>query len=446
MPAAARSSRRRFFGRESHLRSAWTEFREAARAFSRPARLFLIAEFLAWTGHGVFQVLFNLYLVQGHFDAAFVGRAVSSNAIGLALAALPAGFLSDRWGRRRCLTLGAALEGAAFVVRCSVLDPNVIYASSFFAGMGQSLLAISAAPFLTENSNPKERTHLFSAYFATALLAGVVGSTVGGWLPWIMVRLPVLIRPDLFHSYRVALMVGSLLALSSTIPLSRMRGLIERPIPRGAGPGERKAWRTLGPIGLNSLLIGAGAGLVIPFMNLYFATRFHSTSGQIGFFFSVAQVFTAIASLLGPSIARRFGKLRTAIASELLSLPFLVTLGAERQLPVAVGAFWIRATLMQASTPLLQAFIMESLPRELRARSTSLSNLVWNAGWATSAALAGVIIQNFGYAVPFYVTAVLYGIAAFTFYAFFRNAPEVEETVPLSEEAKGQRGEGPFTE
>src|SRR5439155_24668226 len=105
--------------------------------------------------------------------------------------------------------------------------------------------------------------------------------------------------------------------------------------------------RRLRPIAVNGLLIGAGAGLVIPFMNLYFAERFHCSSAQIGTFFSVAQVCTAAAALLGPALARRFGKLRTAVIAQLLSLPFLLTLGIERRLPMAVGAFWARATLMQ---------------------------------------------------------------------------------------------------
>src|SRR5207249_6819900 len=125
--------------------------------------------------------------------------------------------------------------------------------------------------------------------------------------------------------------------------------------------------------------------------------RVQCSSGQIGVFFSLAQIFTAVVSLLGPAVARRFGKLKTATASELLSLPFLVTLGAERHLAVAVVAFWLRATMMQSSSPLLQAFVMETLPPALRARSSSLTNMVWNAGWATSATLAGIIIQRFGY-------------------------------------------------
>jgi MFS family permease len=428
----------------SPLRRAFDDFRDAAREFSRPARLYLLTEFLAWTGHGIMSVLYNLYLVEGGYQESFVGRAVSVTALGLALTALPAGLLAERWGRRRCLILGAALDGVGFVVRASVLAPGPILAASFVAGAGQAMLAIAAAPFITEHSTPRERTHLFSAFFSFALLAGVAGSALGGWLPRVAMALPEGVRPDLLHAYRAVLLIGSAFCFSAALPLLRLRGLVEPPLSHAGEPVPARAARRLFPIALNAALIGAGAGLVIPFMNLYFKTRFRCSSGQIGLFFALAQVFTAIASLLGPAIARRFGKLRTAVASELLSLPFLVTLGAESHLGTAVVAFWLRATLMQASTPLLQTFIMEALPAGLRARATSIMNLVWNVGWAVSATLAGLIIQRFGYAVPFYCTATLYALAATTFYLAFRRTPELPAEPRLSEEAKGQRGEGPL--
>jgi MFS family permease len=430
----------------SPLRRAFEDFREAAREFSRPARLYLLSEFLTWTGHGIFGVLFNLYLVEAGYKESFVGTAISTNAVGLALAAIPAGVLADRWGRRRCLLLGGVLEGLAFVARATLVAPVAILMSSFLAGVGQSMLAIAAAPFITEHSTARERTHLFSAFFACALLAGVAGSALGGWLPRLALAMPLVVRSDLLHAYRAVLVLGAAFSLSATLPLFRLRGLREATLDRAGEPPPPHAVRRLFPIALNAALIGAGAGLVIPFMNLYFKNRFHCASGQIGLFFAFAQVFTALASLLGPAVARRYGKLRTAVASELLSLPFLVTLGAESRLPVAVVAFWLRATLMQASTPLLQAFIMEALPPSLRARATSIINLVWNVGWAASASLAGLVIQRFGFAVPFYLTAMLYALAAVSFYVAFRGTPEHGVEPRVTEEAKGKRGEGPFTE
>lgn len=417
---------------------------DAVRAFSRPARLYLVSEFLLWTGHGVFAVVFNLYLVEGGYSEGFVGRAVALNGLGLAMAALPAGLLAERWGRRRTLMLGLVLEAAGHALRASMVDPGLVLGTSFAVGAGQALFQIAAAPFLTEHSTPRERTHLFSMFFAAALLAGVVGSGLGGVVPdLIHAWAPAL---SLFVAYRIALVVGALFALLALLPLLRLRGLSEHItlVPAVRLPPE--AVRSLAPVALNALLVGMGAGLVIPFMNLYFKDRFQCSASTIGVIFAVAQIVTAIASLAGPALARRFGKLRTAVASQLLSLPFLVTLGAEQHLGIAVVAFWMRATLMQASTPLVQAFVMEALPAELRARSTSLNNLVWNLGWAMSATLAGAIIERFGYAVPFYFTAALYLTAALTFYRAFRGRPETAGEVRLSEEAKGLRGDGPAAE
>ena len=410
----------------SPWRSVWVDYREAASRFSRPARHYLLGELLAWTALGVFQVLFNLYLVERHFQAGFIGRAVSFHGIGMAISALPAGLLAERWGRRRTLILGAFLDGIGLASRVLLPLPAFILGAGLVSGSGQAFLAIAAAPFLTEHSTPRERTHLFSAFFANSLLAGVVGSLLGGWLPGVVLALPLTPRPNAELAYRVTLLFAASLALFSATPLMRLGDLKEERISSSRNRVSKSDYRKLFPITLNALLIGMGAGLVIPFMNLYFATRFHSTSGQIGVLFSIMQVSTALASLLGPAIARRFGKLRTATSSELLSLPFLVTLGAETHLAVAAGAFWIRGALMQAAAPLLQAFVMESLPSALRPRASSLINMVWNVGWALSATLAGMVIEHFGYAVPFYITAALYGTAASTMYFAFRGTPETQ--------------------
>ncbi len=425
--------------------AAWRDFRDAARQFSRAARLYLGAEFLMWSAHGIFSVLFNLYLVEAGRSEGFVGSAISASALGMVVAALPAGWLADRWGRRRTLMLGAVLEGVGHLLRALTTDGALVLGAGFVAGLGQSLFTIAAAPFLTDHSTPRERTHLFSMFFASALLAGVFGNALGGALPeWVRLAAP---GTTLFGAYRAALLVGALFAAAAALPLLALRGLAEPRAVSGAAPPPAHETRKLRPIAMNALLIGMGAGLVIPLMNLYFRNRFACTSAQIGVFFSVAQVLTAVAALAAPAVARRYGKLRTAVASELLSLPFLVTLGGERHLPVAVGAFWLRATFMQASTPLLQAFVMEVLPQNLRARSTSLNNMLWNIGWAVSATLAGVVIERFGYAVPFYLTATLYLIAALTFYRAFRGTRESPMAeVRLSEEAKGLRGDGPASE
>jgi MFS family permease len=408
----------------SPLGSVWKDYRDAAALFSRPARLFLLCEFLAWAANGIHYVLFNLYLVEGGYAESFVGRAVSVNAAGLALAALPAGFIADRWGRRRALMLGAVLEGVGLWARSVSLVPFAIYGGSFLTGVGQALLVITAAPFITDQSTPRERTHLFTTFFSLSLFAAVVGSIAGGALPWALLALPEGLGPERLVAQRITLVLGALFSLASLVPLWRMGDLNEVPATARREPVEAAARRHVVPIAINAFLTGAGAGLIIPFMSLYFATRFACSEAQIGVIFAVGNVITATASLLGPRFAGRFGKLRTAVGIQLLSLPFLVTLGFERRLSLAVGSFWMRATLMQASTPLLSAFIMETLPRSMRARSASINTTLWHTGWAASATGAGLLIERFGYGVPFSITAVLYLTASSLLFLYFRRFPD----------------------
>ena len=426
------------------IRGAWRDFGEAASHFSLPARRLLEGEALLWTGAGVAQVLFNLYLAQSGFPTAVIGRAVSMMGLGVALGTIPASVLAGRWGRRPLILSGIVIDGLGQLLRLLTVWTPLVYGSSMLMGMGQSMLGVAAAPFMTEHSTPRERTHLFTAFFALALVAGVVGSLLGGWLPRALTALPGLHALGLAPSYRLTLAIGALISLTGALVFSRFRdeevrhtsGPLFEPIP----PPLRRVFR---PVAVNALLIGAGAGLVIPFMNLYFAQRFNCSSAQIGSFYSVAQVLTAAAAMLGPALARRFGKLRTSVVAQLASLPFLVTLGVENRLSVAVAAFLARATLMQASTPLLNTFIMEALPAKLRATATGMINLLWNVGWAVSATLAGAAIERWGYGPTFATTATLYASAALYFYLSFRGSHEGGEAPRLTQEVSGQRADVP---
>ena len=147
------------------VRRAWNEFREAARAFSRPARFYLGAEFLMWTAHGIFSVLFNLYLVESGASEGFVGRAVSSTGIGMVIAALPAGWLADRWGRRRTLMLGAVLRARATCCARCPHAPIVLWRGTRRRARAVPVPDRRGPAFITDQSTPKERTHLLSTFF-----------------------------------------------------------------------------------------------------------------------------------------------------------------------------------------------------------------------------------------------------------------------------------------
>jgi MFS family permease len=393
------------------------------REFSKNARLFLVSTFLSWTGFWVNQVLFNLYLTEGGYNEEFAGQCASLTALGMGLAALPAGFLADRIGRRTSLLLGAAGLGLSLFVRCLTLDPTILLVSSFFAGASHSLVAITASPFMSENSESHVRTHLFSAHFIATLAAGFVGNLGGGQLPTVLQQVAPQLAESLMLAYRWSLGMAALFTGAAMWPL-----FFVREIPPLEDEGSDKTeWKEsakpLAKLALNYTLIGLGAGLIMPFFNLYFANRFQCSSAQIGLFFAMSQVITAVAALTGPRLSRRYGMLRTITWLQLASLPFLVTLGFEQNLFIAVIAFWARASLMQTSSPLENAFAMEIVSPKLRARAAGLNNMFWFLGWSVSASISGWIMANLSYEYPYYLTAVFYGLASITFYWLFRKDP-----------------------
>ena len=90
---------------------------------------------------------------------------------------------------------------------------------------------------------------------------------------------------------------------------------------------------------------------------------------------------------------------------------------------MSVAAFWMRSAFMQMSSPLLTSFAMEIIPPALRARAQAIDNMGWYLGWAVSSAISGWIMARFGFAWPYYLTALCYGVATVTFWWHFRERP-----------------------
>ncbi len=414
------------------IRKVFSDYYQATSDFSRNAKLFLASMFLVGMSFSAFGVIFNLYLVEAGFREGFIGNLLSVGALAMSLLALPAGLACDRIGRKKSLLLSGFLVSAFVLIRATTLKEHLLLTASALSGFAAAFAAVTTAPFLMENSTPEERTHLFSVNFSALLIAGVIGNALGGKLPDVFRHF----QTDLtkLQSYRMTLVTSALFSFASLIPLF----LVREGKAKARGEQPKASWRekedlvTIGKFSLNNFLIGAGAGLVIPFFNLYFAKRFGATSTQIGLYFSGSQIITAAAVLLGPIAAKRFGKLKTIVYAQIFSLPFLVLLGGlERYLAFAVLAFWLRACLMNMSGPLGSAMTMEMIPENKRATAASIMSMSWNLSWAGTTALSGHLMQNpgifigrvflAGYSIPYYLTALIYFLATTSFYLLFKG-------------------------
>ena len=162
------------------------------RAFSKNARLYLVSETIYGTATGIFQLLFNFYVLSLGYNEAVLGNMVAARSMTSLIMAIPCGFLTDRIGRRNSIILSIA--GFSASVAGMLLFPSslMFLAMNIVQGLAQSLSGVAMGPFLMENSNETERTYLFSLSSGLRMTAISIGQWIGGYLPtWFALRLAI---------------------------------------------------------------------------------------------------------------------------------------------------------------------------------------------------------------------------------------------------------------
>ena len=366
-------------------------------------------------GFSGFMLLFNLYLKALGFPEGRIGNIISITTIGMVIMAIPASIAIRRFPIKRILLIATPIATISYLIQVSTANYHLIITGGLFAGLTAVFSRVAAAPFFMRNSTPTERPYLFSMQFALALVAGIVGSLLAGYLPGIIERNDIV--PYL--AYRYTLFIFSGLVLTALVPYFLIK---EKPV----GKIERMkihSWRLIFKLFLPGLIVGIGAGLSIPFLNLYFKNVFHTATGHIGILYSGQQLLMITGLLIAPVIAERIGKIRTVVLSQLISIPFLIVLGLTTNLMLAIIAFLIRAALMNMAQPLFTNYAMERVKHDEQPFTNALLVIAWTAGWGVSASVGGHLIERLSFSVPFFLTSTLYLLSTAVIYLFFRKNP-----------------------
>jgi MFS family permease len=162
-----------------------------------------------------------------------------------------------------------------------------------------------------------------------------------------------------------------------------------------------------------------GAGLIMPFMNVFYRVQHAQPDPVIGGLFAWGALAMGLGLLIAPPLADRLGKIQLVVLSQALSIPFLVALGFAPLFWVSAAAYYIRLALMNMSGPVYQSFVMEHVSPTARATVASLVSMAHNFGWAFSPSLSGWLQVNYGFGPAFALTIALYTLSTFLYWRFF---------------------------
>jgi MFS family permease len=414
------------------------EYGEHLVAFRPNARLYLIYGIVSGIALGIFRLLFNFYALSLGFDEKLLGNLVTTSNLTALIVALPMGYLADYLGRKSSLLIAGMIVCLSIAMMVIWPLQSGLYVMNILSGAAQSLAAVTMSPFLMENSGEHERTYLFSFSSGIQMVSASVGSWIGGYLPsWIANMRNV--ESVSSQAYGGSILVVSIALALSIVPLIMIK------MPRltheertvfapfsYAAKNPKKLTQLILPM----LITSFGAGLIMPFMNVFFRIQYHQSDQVIGVLFAWGSLAMGLGLLAAPPLADRLGKIQIVVITQGLSIPFLVILGFSPLFWVSGIAYYIRVALMNMSSPVYQTFVMEQVEASSRAMVASLVSMSWNFGWAISPTISGILQVRYGFGPSFMGTIILYIISVFLYWYFWWRKREVKDlaAVEIAEE------------
>ena len=389
--------------------------------FSRNARLFLSYALLSGLGTGIWNVMFNIYLLRLGYETTFVGLFWMVDMLFHGLFAFPAGLIGDKIGRRKTFVLATTF---AIVARGALLftrDPNMLLVLAALAGMGEGFHAVAGAPFMMENSEPEERPHLFSLNSSLQMLSTFVGSLSGGLLPlfWAGILTVPALDPA---AARWTLVMSLPLTFGALVPLAVIR---EKPVELVESFRDLFTlqnvvhYEVIFKLTLCAVLVGVGFGMSTRFFNLFFNMAHRATDQQVGLFLAIGSLGSAAAVLLSPYVMRRWGMARGTMLAQLASVPFLLLMALSADLPLVVFFFVARGAVYSICLPLREQLSMAFVISRERATTAGLIHMAFDLGGSAGALIAGTLIVGGEFLGAFGVAAVLLIVPAVLYYVFF---------------------------
>ncbi len=389
------------------------------------AKKYLLGSFFIGMTFSSFLFLLNLYLRERGFTESTIGDVLSAGAIGMTVVSIPGAIFLSRVRLKPVLVITTILYTVFGLFTIYLHDITLIWIAYMFAGMASTFYRIASGPFFMRNSSRKERPYLFSLSFGISVIAGTI-------TPFVLGKAVTVFMETFGYggidAHRLSLTIGMFAALFALVPFLMLK------TPKQIPQEDRLVLNieSLQPISglllkltLPHFIVGLGAGMIIPFLNLFFRDRFGQGPEEIGLFYALQHLTMFIGVMAAPALIKKLGMVRTIVGTELLSIPFMLILAFSYNLPLVLAAYLVRGMLMNMGHPIGNNFAMEMVPKSFHGLVNALLMFSWTGSWMVSTRVAGIVIENYGYTLSLLIAIVLYVLSALLYYVAFRRTETV---------------------
>jgi MFS family permease len=413
--------------------SAWLRNRSLGRGYW----IFFSAAFFFDAGFSVYVFLFNLFLLDHHFNERAMGWIGGAMTLGTVVGTLPAGALARRVGLRPVLI---ALFLAAPTVNAAralwIWEPAQI-GLAFLAGLSMCAWGVCFLPAVARLTSEKNRASGFSLIFSVSVGTSILGGIVCGYLQQWLRSLGIALAP--VEVKRLILLASCATVLGGLVPVAFLRMPSEARNEDSPAAGTHlKTWlrrlslrpfllRFLPAMALWSALLAA----FNPFANVYLTRNLHISIEEVGIIFSVVQVVQLCMGLVTPAIFRTFGLVNGIVATQIAAAVVLAALAATGNGKLTVALYLTFSAAQWASSPGLYNLLMNETPDPERSNAAAMTLFCNALAGSAATAAAGALFTRFGYPPVLFGLAIEAFAVALLFLALFSPLKSRARTAPV---------------
>ena len=335
----------------------------------------------------------------------------------------PAALLADRLGHRRLVLSGTVVYALSFLVIAFAPHWEYLLLGGFGIGLGQGMIMPSQVAILAHD-NPTNRITVFTRN-ETVRWANLA-------LGYFLSSLFFILFQNVFsyENLQFTMIVTLIITSTALIPYLLLVNTDEWRNTVESQPEVDIGMMIKSPEGMYivgflfiSLIIGFGAGFLVPFTQPYFVKRFFLGPSEINFIMGMAQIITAMFMGTIPLLASKLSSNAKVIyLTQGLSIPLTLILAYSRVLPLSLFAFLFRIVLMNMSSPAQTTIVQEYVPKTFRARVQSLMQVTDRLGRGFSPSMSALIIaETDDFSSSFTITAMMYSAAVSSLFIMTRN-------------------------